>query len=144
MCFKKILQQKKTDGEKWAHNNFANGLAEEWALSPGVRLISIDVEHLDLLLLLKTFSSTLLKTSSEIFHYQLASQSWNMKMNETSRHIIQMLKICCCCDRGKQSQLLVPRLKSGLRTGVWQLSTSKEIWELFLYGKIFWQFLIVI
>ena len=34
--FIKILQQKKTDGEKWAHNNFANGLAEEWALSPGV------------------------------------------------------------------------------------------------------------
>ena len=27
--FKKILLQKKTDGEKWAHNNFANGLAEE-------------------------------------------------------------------------------------------------------------------
>ena len=34
--FIKILQQKKTDGEKWAHNNFANRLAQEWALSPGV------------------------------------------------------------------------------------------------------------
>ena len=27
--FKKLLQQKKTDGEKWAQNNFANGLAQE-------------------------------------------------------------------------------------------------------------------
>ena len=34
--FKKIRQQKKTDGEKWAYNNFANMLAQEWALSPGV------------------------------------------------------------------------------------------------------------
>ena len=27
--FKKILQPKRADGEKWAHNNFANGLAQE-------------------------------------------------------------------------------------------------------------------
>ena len=39
--FKRILQQKKTEGEKLAQNNFANGLAEEWVLSPGVCLTCV-------------------------------------------------------------------------------------------------------
>ena len=42
--FQKNTAAKKTDGKKWAHNNFANGWAEELAVSPGVRCYNVKIK----------------------------------------------------------------------------------------------------